>query len=62
MTFIIGAAFEIVDRIGGLRQRFGRDPVSCFSTWDSRTGQERVGLIRTGRHGADAADDGGSAS
>jgi outer membrane phospholipase A len=23
MAFVVGAAFEIVDRVGGLRQRFG---------------------------------------
>ena len=59
MAFIIGAAFEVVDGIGGLRQRFGcvRE---LFFYLGPRTGEERVGLIRLCRHGADAADDGNS--
>ena len=59
MAFIIGPPFEIVDGIGGLRQRFGRIREVLFYL-GPRAGQERVGLIRLCRHGADAADDGNS--
>ena len=55
VAFVFGAAFEIVDGIGGLRQRFGGGGELILNL-RLRAGEQSVGFVRLRRHRADAAD------
>ena len=58
MPLVFGAAFEIVDGIGGLRESFGGigELLLDLCSW---TCEQTIGSVGLGRHSAYAADDGG---